>query len=180
MSDPIIKITDILRRLGIPYCLIGGYAVAVHGVPRFTADVDLLIAPLEGQMAALRELLQEASLPSELNKADLLDPLGDVLTVFLETPVQLICAKYKYHFAAIERARPLAYAGSSLQVVQPEDLIILKLKGGSYKDLWDVENILSSRDDLDRQYLLDAAKGARVNRRLQAMLRKIGQGQPNA
>jgi hypothetical protein len=34
-----------LSEHSVPYCIVGGVAVALHGVPRMTYDVDLLVMP---------------------------------------------------------------------------------------------------------------------------------------
>lgn len=39
------RITDALADAGIDYALCGGIAVIIHGVPRLTRDIDLLIRP---------------------------------------------------------------------------------------------------------------------------------------
>lgn len=90
MDDPIVRITALLDRLKVPYCLIGGYAVAAHGVPRHTADVDLLVILPQGDIAALASLLQEAGLEVEVARADRSDPLGGVITILQEVPAQLL------------------------------------------------------------------------------------------
>jgi len=36
-----------LDRLGIPYLITGGIAATLHGRPRFTQDIDFVIAPTE-------------------------------------------------------------------------------------------------------------------------------------
>jgi hypothetical protein len=50
------KITRRLDELGIPYALAGGMALFLHGVRRFTEDVDLLVSP-EG-LAAIHAQLE--------------------------------------------------------------------------------------------------------------------------
>lgn len=35
---------DLLKRHGVRYLIVGGYAVAAHGYPRYTADIDVFIA----------------------------------------------------------------------------------------------------------------------------------------
>jgi hypothetical protein len=42
-----------LERHGVPYALAGALALAIHGVPRATTDIDLLVRP-ENVQAALR------------------------------------------------------------------------------------------------------------------------------
>jgi len=38
-----------LEQAGARYAIIGGYGLAVHGLSRFTEDVDLLVDPSAGQ-----------------------------------------------------------------------------------------------------------------------------------
>ncbi|MFQ6058146.1 MAG: hypothetical protein ACE5MB_04600 [Anaerolineae bacterium] len=36
-------VVTVLEQLGIPYMVVGGFAAIVHGEPRFTADVDIVV-----------------------------------------------------------------------------------------------------------------------------------------
>ncbi len=45
LKDELVKITQCLTQTGVDYGLCGGLAVAVHGYPRFTKDIDVLIRP---------------------------------------------------------------------------------------------------------------------------------------
>ena len=36
---------SLLNANGVDFLIVGGYAVAFHGAPRFTADLDILIYP---------------------------------------------------------------------------------------------------------------------------------------
>lgn len=38
------KICEVLAQVNVPYAIVGGYAVAMHGVLRGTVDVDLVIS----------------------------------------------------------------------------------------------------------------------------------------
>ena len=40
----LMNVIDALEREGVEYALCGGVAVTIHGAPRFTNDIDLLIA----------------------------------------------------------------------------------------------------------------------------------------
>ena len=62
-SDPealqvAFQVLEILERFGVPYHLGGAYASAIHGIPRQTHDVDLVVdlpAGLEKQIATALE-----------------------------------------------------------------------------------------------------------------------------
>lgn len=54
------EVLDIVRALnaaGVQYVIVGGVALNFHGLPRATADVDLFVAPNEGNVASLRKAL---------------------------------------------------------------------------------------------------------------------------
>ncbi len=55
LKDELIRIVACLDKAGIDYALCGGLAVAVHGHPRMTKDIDILIRleSLEDAKAAL-------------------------------------------------------------------------------------------------------------------------------
>jgi hypothetical protein len=37
-----LELLQLLNAHGVDYLIVGGYAVAFHGAPRFTSDIDLL------------------------------------------------------------------------------------------------------------------------------------------
>lgn len=43
MKDFLVHITTVARQRNLPFLLVGGNAVILYGVPRFTRDIDLLI-----------------------------------------------------------------------------------------------------------------------------------------
>lgn len=43
LYDELLRLAEALARHGIEYALCGGMALAVHGHPRFTKDIDLLV-----------------------------------------------------------------------------------------------------------------------------------------
>ncbi len=58
LIDEFIGLTETLNRKGIDYAVCGGWAMAIHGLPRATVDIDLLILSddLEKVWAAATEL----------------------------------------------------------------------------------------------------------------------------
>jgi len=52
MIEQVLRaILPILERLEVPYLLTGGIAATLHGRPRFTQDIDIVIAPTESQLS---------------------------------------------------------------------------------------------------------------------------------
>lgn len=55
----LIRITEILERLNLPYLITGGIAVLVWGRPRFTADIDIVVELKHQDIKKLKTALQE-------------------------------------------------------------------------------------------------------------------------
>ena len=42
-QDDFRELLALLNKHGVEYLIVGGYALAFHGAPRFTGDLDLLV-----------------------------------------------------------------------------------------------------------------------------------------
>jgi hypothetical protein len=45
LKRELLEVARALDQAGVPYALCGGLAVALHGYPRLTRDIDLLVRP---------------------------------------------------------------------------------------------------------------------------------------
>ena len=88
----LVSVCRLLNAAGVRYVVVGGFALALHGVVRATKDVDVLIEPtLENVRRALRALEGlKFGIARELNPAEVLakpitivgdDPRVDLLTL---------------------------------------------------------------------------------------------------
>lgn len=64
------ELLRLLEEHGIEYMIVGGYAVAYHGYPRFTKDIDLFFRLTRENALRLRQVLvafgfREEDLPLE-------------------------------------------------------------------------------------------------------------------
>lgn len=156
MREALLIVSGILDALKVGHCLIGGLAVSVHGIPRFTDDVDFLVsAGIKKFQDELRRMVEERGGSCRYIKAHRGDPLGDMFLLSIgEVKVDLVTEKHPYERQCLERARREQFEGASLPIVAPEDLIIIKLADGGPQDLYDVAGILEvSGDSLDTEYL---------------------------
>lgn len=133
------EIAETLRQLGIETALIGGVALAVHGYPRDTRDIDLAsdVDPFTSLRAA-ETALRARGFDAQPNEPDAQSPLGGVLTVRGDDfdPVQIVNlynplggGHPSLGREVIAHAAP-AIAGSPLRVVDVPHLIALKLYAG--------------------------------------------------
>ena len=152
------RVRQILDTHSIPYALIGAAALASYGVARSTFDIDLLTTSAR----VLDEDLW-SGLAADVRRGDQDDPLAGVVRTSGEDdqPVDIVVGKHAWQSRAVERALRL---GDSTPVVQPRDLILLKLYAGGAQDLWDIRELLKH---------VDAAIASEVDADLDALPRAL-------
>ncbi len=134
---------DLLRALHeakIKYLVIGGFAAIMHGIPRFTKDLDLAIVPELSTCQAILEVLKSLrfgtaylTTPEDLAKTKV-TIFEDYLRLDILTEVKGLDFD-----AAWERREVAEVKGVPINLVTLNDLIVLKRAAGRKVDLEDVE-----------------------------------------
>jgi len=137
-----------IRRLAdasSPTALIGGLALAVHGITRYTEDADLLSIDSRVLKDPFWEILRKEGVLVEVRRGDYDDPLRGVVRLSAdgERPVDVVVGRSAWHEQVLSRRRILHVAGEDLPVVDPADLVLLKLEAGGPQDLLDVRLLLA-------------------------------------
>jgi len=135
----------------VKYVVIGGIAAILHGVPRATFDLDILIEATPDNAQRLLDALLDAG----LGTAALTSP-GDVLaneiTIFkdrVRVDVQTSTSGLLFADAWSHR-KTVAYQGQEFFILTKEDLIRSKRAAGRPVDLEDVRLLeLPATDDAD-------------------------------
>ena len=137
-----------LRQEGIHHALIGAAAMAVHGVSRSTADVDLLTVDPRSLEAELWTPVAGDRVTLRILKGDFDDPLaGSVrLSAPGERMVDVVVGRHHWQAEIVERAEPVTIGDLELPVVGPAGLVLLKLYAGGPKDAWDIRALLESHE----------------------------------
>ena len=148
------RLQDVFRsfqRHDVRYVVIGGIAAVLHGVPRATFDLDILIAATPDNARRLLDALREAG----LGTASLTTP-GDVLaneiTIFrdrVRLDVQTSTPGITFD-GAWERRKTVTYQGQDFFIVSKQDLIASKRAAGRDVDVADVR-LLELPDDEDAE-----------------------------
>jgi predicted nucleotidyltransferase len=161
MIDPVVNpelalalASDALRQKGVPFALVGGLAVSMRSVPRFTKDVDLAIVvaddsrfeQLVGDLCAAGFRL----IPVDLTGRDRL------ATVRLESRhgvVDLLGASSGIEREVVDRAEEIDVEGVGLvPVARVEELVALKVLSVTPRrplDQSDLENLLRINPSID-------------------------------
>jgi tRNA nucleotidyltransferase/poly(A) polymerase len=128
-----------LHRHNVKYVVIGGIAAVLHGVPRATFDLDILIEATPENAQHLLTALLEAQLGTAvLTTAE--DLLAHEITIFRDwVQIDVQTRTPGIEFAgAWERRETMHYQGQDFYVVSKTDLIASKRAAGRAKDLEDV------------------------------------------
>jgi len=136
-----VEFLEALNRRGVRYLIIGGYAVAFHGYPRATKDLDLwLEASPENARRALEAIHDFFGETLGLEERDLLSP-GVVQLGYAPNRIDLVLLpEGDPTFAkAFARARETRAGDVPVRVVNKEDLLALKRAFGRTQDLADVD-----------------------------------------
>ncbi|MFT5327122.1 MAG: hypothetical protein ACI8P0_005010 [Planctomycetaceae bacterium] len=146
LREELNQLIESLNREQIPYALCGGMALAVHGHPRFTQDLDLLIQ--ESDLQRLIEVAERlgyrdlsgwlrfnTGTDRETKLYRLLKPLGTESLI-----LDLICVTSQFEDVWQGRTQ-FHLAGRPLTVVSRNGLRTMKQISNRVQDLVDLEKL---------------------------------------
>jgi hypothetical protein len=125
----------------VEFLVVGAYAMATHGLPRSTGDLDLWINPTENNASRVMSALAEFGAPmSSLSAHDLSTP-GMVFQIGLPPyRIDLLTAIDGVNFAqAFENRVRIAVESIEVPVIGRKDLLANKRATGRPKDRLDAD-----------------------------------------
>jgi hypothetical protein len=141
----------------LPFMVIGGQAVLLHGEPRLTQDIDITLGVAPDRVADLLTICDTlacrplAEDPRAFARRTFVLPVMDLTTGIR---VDFIFSTTPYEREAIGRAEAVTIAGAEVPFATPEDLILHKLFAGRPRDLEDVRGIVArKRNAIDWSYI---------------------------
>ncbi len=153
----IARIAEALSQAQLPFMLIGGQAVLLHGQPRLTEDIDITLGVNPEELPLVLGACTNAKLdilpddPETFAGQTYVLPARDPAT---SIRVDLIFSDLPYERHAIGRAVTVDLAGVQVPFAAAEDLILHKLFSGRPRDIEDVRGVIRLRgNDLDWDYL---------------------------
>src|SRR4030043_819749 len=135
------ELLELLNKHNVEYMIVGGYALAFHGAPRYTGDLDIFIRPdsMNAQriMRALKDFgFESVGLTEEdFKKPDNVIQLGvppvrvDIVTSLTGIPWE----------SALEQRVQGRYGDVQVHYIGREQFILNKRSMGRKKDLADIE-----------------------------------------
>ena len=160
LAETFAEAVAALERAEIDYVLIGGIASSILGRPRFTEDIDVLVRQPDA-LATLVALGDAGFETEETNPAWIYKAYKREITVDV---IFWLTGDIYLDDEMLRRARRLEFDGTGVNVVSPEDLVVIKAivnDEQSSRHWHDALAILADRE-LDWAYLARRARhGAR-------------------
>lgn len=162
VRELLARIGSVLERAGVEFMLTGSYASSVHGTPRATQDLDLVVAPTRAQLVALLKLLPDTEYYVSSDAAlDALVHRGQFNVIDFATGWKIdfiIVRDRDFSREEFQRRRVQDLDGLPFPVASPEDVLIAKLEwaklGESERQIEDAAGIVRLQGPLlDNAYV---------------------------
>ena len=164
-----VKIEEFLRRIcaalelsEVPYMVTGSVASSIHGIPRSTNDLDIVIAPTYNQLLAFLQLVKRFGYFAQPEAAENALRTRDQFNV-VDFPnswkVDLIIRKARdFSNTEFDRREPIQVGDLRFVVARSEDVLIAKLEWAkispSERQMQDAAGIVTVQgDQLDMKYV---------------------------
>ena len=134
------EFAGLLNANAVEYLVVGGYALAAHGHPRYTGDIDFWVSGEAGNVVRLLRALHDFGFGSLGLVAT--DFTADTVVQLGQPPrrIDLLTGIDGVEFAACwGRREPLVVAGVSLNVIGLADFKDNKRAAGRLKNLADLQ-----------------------------------------
>jgi hypothetical protein len=159
---------DAIRGVEAAKAVIGGLALSAWNHARYTRDADVLVAIAPEHVDGLIDALVEAGFhPRHAPPLRTIDGQGIIQFTFQPAgtlmPFQfdILLASTDFQRESVRRAvsRPLPGQGTDVRIVQPDDLIVIKLLAGRIIDRADAAMVLrENRNEIDFKRLTGAIR----------------------
>jgi len=143
LSRDFKEFVELLIKNKVEYLIVGGYAVAIHGYPRYTGDLDLWLNPTPENAKSIVKTVNEFGFSSfNLTESDFTKP-GNViqlgyppLRIDLLTEVDGV----SFNECFINR-KEVEMENLIVNFIGYEDLLKNKRESGRLRDIDDIENL---------------------------------------
>lgn len=145
------KVCDALQRAKIPYAIVGGCAIALHGIPRGTIDIDLVIQWSLENLKKTERVLKELGLVSRIPidatnlfhfREEYIQNRNLIAWNFYNplNPAHDVDLIVTYDLKGSETITAKTSDGH-IKVLSKKDLIAMKKKSGRPQDLEDIKSL---------------------------------------
>ena len=144
MFNPDFKeFVQLLIKNQVDYLIVGGYAVSIHGYPRFTGDLDIWINPIKPNAQKVLYCIKEFGFSSvELSENDFIKKYGIVQLGYPPVRIDIINNVDGVNFQeCFQKKSIIEIENLQVNFISLEDLITNKKTTARPRDIDDVENL---------------------------------------
>lgn len=136
-----------LQKHGVDFIIVGAYALAAHGLPRATGDIDILVRPSTINGEKVIHALVEFGAPLQGLSASEFATLGNVVQIGVEPcRIDLLTEVDGVDFDQLwSNKMTITVDDIRVDIISKKDLITNKKAAGRPKDLLDLDWLLSGR-----------------------------------
>ena len=137
------ELLELFGKHKVEYVIVGAYALAFHGCPRYTGDLDLLVKPDPNNAKKIIEAIKEFGFESlRLTIEDFTSPEKIVQIGVAPIRIDLITSITGLTWEQVESRKVKGeYGNIPTYFIGKDELIINKKSLGRHKDLADIESI---------------------------------------
>ena len=152
----LVKVGRALEDASIPYMVIGGQAVLVHGEPRLTTDIDITLGVGIDRFNDIFRLTKKLEFlpvprnPESFAQKTFVFPAKDEESGLR---VDFIFSSTPYEIGAIRRGKRIKMGRMEVNFASVEDLVIHKIFAGRAIDIEDVKGVLLKNPNVDKRYI---------------------------
>lgn len=134
---------ELLNRHGAEYMIVGGYAVGIHGHPRYTGDLDIWLNPAPHNARLVLKCVNEFGFSIYgLNESDFTKEGNVIQLGYPPLRIDLLTEISGVTFiACYPNKKVKVFDGLPVNFISYEDLLVNKKSSGRPKDLDDIENL---------------------------------------
>jgi predicted nucleotidyltransferase len=143
LSKDFKEFVALLKKHEAEYMIVGGYAVGVHGYPRYTGDLDIWLNPTVTNANRVLRAIDEFGFGSfNLSVADLTKEANVVQFGQPPLRIDLLTSIDGVLFdACYANRKEVTFDGLSMNFIGYHDLVTNKKATGRHRDLDDLENM---------------------------------------
>lgn len=137
------EFVQLLNDNQVRYLVIGGYAVALHGYPRYTKDIDIWIEMSANNATRLLAALAQFGFASlDLQAEDFMEPNQVIQLGYPPNRIDLLTTPDGVNFeTAYSTKLVVDLSGVQVNFIDLENLRLNKQASGRLQDLADLENL---------------------------------------
>lgn len=137
------ELLELFNTHKVEYLIVGGYALAFHGAPRFTGDIDLLVKADSGNAKRILSALEEFGFGSlQLSEVDFIAPNNVVQLGVPPVRVDIMTSLTAVDWEKAQADKVQGdYGNTPVYFISKADFITNKRALGRKKDLADLESL---------------------------------------